>query len=325
MVELVRALWAELTPFGAVISAIVGANVIIIGLLIRLMSVMRNASQAQIDAIKVAHSEQKELFEQRLAWQREQLTQTEKRSEYEKSHLKDQIAQLKDALDRGGYSARNLASPHLQSGETAQIGSHVPTKIRRLVGNIENAASHAGSFKDPQWHWELARAHMASQQWDEAAFHLDIYCELLPDEYEGQFLRGVAHANKRGGLNDNVLALEAYDAAIEHSPDDWEAKGRALTYKGAMLKRLNRLDDAEAALLRARDFIKDLYDRVDNNYNLACIYAMKLNRTRLLAAVRELRQAPAYFGAYSGLIRAHMDDYFSNFRTDKEFIELVTH
>lgn len=59
--------------------------------------------------------------------------------------------------------------------------------------------------------------------------------------------------------------------------------------------------------------------REDIRYNLAGVYAMRGDRDRLLAEVRQLK------GSYHEIsnIRAHLNTYFANFAEDGEFLRAL--
>ena len=87
-----------------------------------------------------------------------------------------------------------------------------------------------------------------------------------------------------------------------------------------MLKRLNRVVEAESDLNLALSFADGGYELVDIKYNLACVYALKGERNKMLDMVRELKSQRRQIGA----IRFHLTDFFSKCSDDKEFLALLS-
>ena len=96
-------------------------------------------------------------------------------------------------------------------------------------------------------------------------------------------------------------------------------RARLFAYRGAMLKRLRRFDEAEWDLLFAQARAEREYEVNDIKYNLAGIYAMRGERDRLLTIVRELKQSPQSLAA----IRGHLDDYFRAYADDQAFLDAI--
>ena len=86
-----------------------------------------------------------------------------------------------------------------------------------------------------------------------------------------------------------------------------------------MLKRLNRLDEAEADLLFAESLASAPYEVSDIKYNLAGVYALRRDRNKMMEVVAQLRSRPNQLAG----IRAHLDDYFANYAHDPEFLALI--
>lgn len=73
-------------------------------------------------------------------------------------------------------------------------------------------------------------------------------------KWDDFYIRGVNLANSRGGDGKNLAALRAYNEAIALAPADLEnnTRSRLHAYRGAILKRLGRLDEAEHDLALAQ-------------------------------------------------------------------------
>ena len=166
----------------------------------------------------------------------------------------------------------------------------------------------------------VAKALMAERRWAEAAEYFDRYVRRVDADWEVHFARGVAHANSRGGASSDLAALRAVSEAVALAPADAKTNfvARLFSYRGAMAKRLGRLDQAEADLLLARRRATAKYETTDIAYNLAGIYALAGRTTEALAELRQLRN----LGGIE-LVRGHLDDYFRTLRENPEFQQIT--
>ena len=168
---------------------------------------------------------------------------------------------------------------------------------------------------------ELAHAALARGQWLEAAGRLQPYLDANPDDWSEWFAQAAAYANTRGGVETDAAALEACDRALESMPADVDRslQARLRSYRGGMLKRLGRLQEARVELERARDLaLEGSYEADDINYNTAAIYALEDDREKTLAALREIQDS-----SYLDAVRAHRNDYFSSLAGYGPFEELI--
>jgi hypothetical protein len=92
-------------------------------------------------------------------------------------------------------------------------------------------------------------------------------------------------------------------------------KARLYTYRGAMLKRLNRLDEALSDFLLAQRWATEPYETMDNQYNLACIYAMLKEKPKMMECISNLSFAPQYLHSIK---HSH---YFKNYHNDPDFLD----
>lgn len=96
-------------------------------------------------------------------------------------------------------------------------------------------------------------------------------------------------------------------------------QARLFAYRGAILKRLNRLNEAEADLnIAQRNTIAD-YERMDVAYNLACVYALTHRRDEMLKQIRLIGGSRRYLNA----VQAHIDDYFAAYKNDPDLLNLI--
>lgn len=167
---------------------------------------------------------------------------------------------------------------------------------------------------------EAAHGLMASGDWPGAAQYFDRYVVLEPDNWDAQFSRAVAHANSRGGTETNLASLRAYNDAIALRPSDTDTNlvARLFSYRGAILKRLERLPEAEADLHIAEGLATEDYEMNDIRYNLACVYAMTGRKAEALALIHSLEGTP-----FIGAIHGNRLLYFTALQDDPEFVEMV--
>lgn len=95
-------------------------------------------------------------------------------------------------------------------------------------------------------------------------------------EWEDYYLRGVNLANSHASRETDLQALQAYSAAIALAPDSLtpNLRSRLFAYRGAMLKRLGRLEEASQDLELAQRWATEDKEINDALYNRACVAAM---------------------------------------------------
>ncbi len=297
---------AELQPYFAAVGALFG--VATRGFVVRIALLIRDAEKQRTAIV-----------EERLTSTQEDLARTEKWSEREKQQLTAENEGLRrklaDALSRSGVTMHALASG--ASLEQAQETIHAT--VGDLLRRMESAERASGGIGHPAWHLELAKGYMAKRDWGKAALHFDTYVEFDPTDSEIQFSRGVAHANAR---TDTLSSLRAYNEAIAFAPAslDDNMRARHFAYRGAMLKRMDRLAEAESDLKLALSIASRDYEIHDIKYNLAAVYAMWGKRAEMMACVEELKGHDRELAA----IRYHLKDYFARFASDPEFLAIVS-
>jgi tetratricopeptide (TPR) repeat protein len=96
-------------------------------------------------------------------------------------------------------------------------------------------------------------------------------------DWEDYYLRGVHLANSRAGVEANMAALRAYSEAIALAPTSLPQNtfSRLYAYRGAILKRLRRLDEAESDVALAQRWATEDREIEDAAYNRACVLALK--------------------------------------------------
>lgn len=139
--------------------------------------------------------------------------------------------------------------------------------------------------------------------------------------WEVHDLEAVSYANQRDPTAD-VLALRSIERALALRPDlpDPTRIGRLHVHRAALLKRLDRLDDAEAALSETRSLWAGTPAEADAWYNLACIYAMTSRREAMLDALFATR------GDVDAVarVRSHLGDYFEQYARDRSLLAFLS-
>jgi tetratricopeptide (TPR) repeat protein len=240
-------------------------------------------------------------------------------------HLLERLsAQLRGQMDRAGLSAEELARGRRFSSIPETVRGPIITSLNQLSELMQTLrareAPPAGSAIDPAAILTLAFGLAGRGLWREAAETYTQYTDRVPGHWLAQFLRGVAFVNTRDGPAENLAALRAYNEAIAFAPPDIDPNTRArlFGYRGAVLKRLGRLEEAEADLLIAQRHAVQDYEVDDVWYNLSGVYALRGDRDGMLAAVRKIRDVGTL-----GSIRAHLDDYYAQFQDDPELLRML--
>lgn len=300
-----------LQPYAVLVSAIF--SVAALGFLV---NILRLSREAAADRIKV--------FEDRLAGAKEERERDEKWYTREKERLERELAESRTQIEKL-LAGAGLDLSALALGEGLRtLTDDLKRQVNVLTEELEKRLSALPPSLDDaraKAQLSIAKGNMAVGKWGRAAAQLDEYSIHEAPDWEAQFSRGVAHANARRGPASDIAALRAYNDAIALAPPDMERDYRARlhAYRGAILKRLRRLDEAAADLTIARQLATATYEVVDIQYNFACVFAMRGDRPAMLQAVRQLAGAPNYLAA----IRAHLHDYFDQYRDDPELLALI--
>lgn len=138
--------------------------------------------------------------------------------------------------------------------------------------------------------------------------------------WEDFYIRGVNLANSRGGDEKNLAALRAYNEAIALAPGELDRgnRSRLHAYRGAVLKRLARLDEAEHDLLLAQKWAAEPREIEDADYNMACVMAMGGRADEAITLVRKLISMNR---RWANILRG--SPYFENLAGNKSFAALI--
>ena len=237
--------------------------------------------------------------------------------------IEEQTERLKQAVTEARIDMESLAAGALDNAPL-----EVRAALRDLLGELADNNEARGQA-DPRAYGvnertalEVGKALMAEHRWSEAAKYFDEYTQANPDDWEAQRSRGIAHAMSRQGTSTDLASLKAYNQAIAVAPRslDLNTRARLITYRAAMLKRLGRLQEAEADLLLAMQKATGELEKRDIRYNLAGVYALQQKREKVIELVRSLVGCSREMD----YIRRHVKDYFSFLSGDAEFLALIS-
>lgn len=236
----------------------------------------------------------------------------------------DLSVELGRRLDANGLGLADLVAGRSIADLSRDARVEIERLLERVTKGVEQIERTAvGPGEDglsAEAQFEIARGLLADRRWLEAANHLESYANARPDDWEAHFSRGVALANSRSAEDANRKALRAYNDALAYLPDQereiWLP--RVLAYRGAMLKRLGRLDEAESDLLLAKRATNNPMEKHDIDYNLAAVYAMTGESEQAMELLSSLRGTQ-----WMSAVHAHADDYFESLADEPEFGKLL--
>lgn len=280
-----------------------------------------NLAKLASDAAK----EKAAVLEERVKASNENAERIEKWSAKKDADHLAEVERLRKALSDAGITtsleARD-AAPNLTE-ELKKIIDFRLNELRALVLKEEVKTNTLNSNVALQ----LGRGYMATGQYELASNYLGEYVESNPGDWEAQFARGVALANIRGGRTTDLAAVRCYNEAITFAMEPDSSfqeinRSRLFIYRGAILKRLGRLDEAKQDILLGKRIASDPYEQSDAAYNLACVYALEHDESQLLRELGEARDLEQHHYVYS-CITAHMDDYFNTYARNKRFLDAL--
>ncbi|MBK8036825.1 MAG: hypothetical protein IPK22_06755 [Verrucomicrobiaceae bacterium] len=297
----------DIQGYATIVGTVVGLGTL--GFLMNFIREQREQMKAHLEVLR-----------ERLKAVEEDRDRTEKWGKREQEKLAAENAKLQAdlqmALKDSGITLESL----LMGRRVEDVSAKLQHAIESLMQKAQLLESRTSTSSDPEWHLALAQGFMAQRNWLEAAQHLEVYSSLRPEDHEAHFSRGVAYANTRHGADTNLKALRAYNEAIAlldiQTDKNWKA--RCYVYRGAMLRRLGRLDEAEGDLLLAQKLAIADYERQDTTYNLFMLYALKERRSEMLDCLRSIRSR----GHLQG-IRSHLRDSLAPYANDHEFLDLL--
>jgi hypothetical protein len=277
--------------------------------------------------VRETAKERTALMELRLDGAKEELARSEKYSAQEQGRLREELnhsqEQLNAALSKEGLGPQALALGRDLRDAAEEARKNVLSLVDEMQEKLRAYKDEKGQSMEGEegWSLSLARGEMATGRLSNAAALFDDYTLHADATWDIHFARAVAHANAREGASSNLAALRAYNEALALAPDDLDVdlRSRLHGYRGAILKRMGRLAEAQSDLLLALKIAMSREERHDALYNIAGVYALLEDRGRMLESVAALHDDENYKGA----IRAHLSDYFAAYQHDTELLALL--
>jgi tetratricopeptide (TPR) repeat protein len=283
--------------------------------------------QNRIDTIDKATG----IFERTVKHQETDINRLYKTNEKlvkERLDKEEELAKLKIELDnrlrQQGVTLENLAlgqRPDYTNSEAKaidELSQQMKDLVHQLKTLVPQEIQNDKIISDTQL--TLAKAQMAKGNSGEAADNFEQYTSTTEASWEVYFSKAVNLANLREGRKSNQASVKAYNDTINVLPSeiDKNIKARVFGYRGAILKRLNRLDEAEGDLNIAIKYASNEYEIDDINYNLACVYALQGNKEKMLSSLYKIKSKINFQS-----IKYHLDDYFIKFKDDSDFSALL--
>lgn len=309
----------SLETLGPYLSAFAAAGTVgVLGFLLNFVRTFRDAYSEQLRALEAqsaAAARQREVTEERLKLAEENLQRTKDWHATEAAALKGRIEEL---LSGSPSSVGAIVA----SGGSIQLPSELRDTLTTILNTVREARQAAGPepSRDPDYFLEIAKGFAATDQWLDAAEYYQEYLRFKPRDWEVHFLRAVALSNSRQGHDTNLEALLSLNSAIALVPWDIDRNlhARLYAYRGADLKRLGRLEEAESDLLLARRWATADYEISDITYNLACVHALAGRRAEMFVELKALLSDSRWKTALQAKTA-----YFKHFLKDPEFRELI--
>jgi len=297
----IQQFFKDIQPILALVSALL--SVTVIGFIIKLTLFMKEALSQRVEALKDKNA----VTEERRLKELEDRVRVEK----ERDEPKHKLAAI---LEREEITVPSLVANPMLTGMREEVADAVRSMLLEMQ---KVGTATAPEMENPDDYLELAKASTIAGNWLSAARHYDEYVRVHGENWEVHFLRAVAYSNARRGKTTDLASLKAYGDAIVLIPEglDLNTRARFYTYRGAMFKRLGRLDEALADLLLAQKWASESNEVVDNQYNLACVYAMQKDKKNMMQCLAQLTLAPQYKHAI------RHSPYFKNFREDEDFLD----
>ncbi len=136
-------------------------------------------------------------------------------------------------------------------------------------------------------------------------------------DWEDYVIQGANLANLRGGQLYDLEALRAYSEAIALIPAELSnnTRARLYTYRGAMFKRLRRLEEAQQDLILAEMWAEEAAEVNDVLYNLASVAALSGKHAEAITLLQKLLARDA---GWLSIIENHTE-YFGTLMDEPDF------
>jgi tetratricopeptide (TPR) repeat protein len=293
-------------------------NLVLLTFLINFFKTYREIAKEREDLIK----EQKNLSDVRTQIAKDELALVDRQNKQlisEKDILQDQLTEIlkSEGVDKSFILDNGL----LKSLKTDFIKKveDLTTKLEKIDKTVEKNGDKI--VIDGSYHLSIGNGYIVNKEWEKATYHLGLASQVYPQDSNIHFTRGVCYANIRGGIDSDRKSIEAYSQAIIYLSDEKkETRNKAYIYRGAMYKRLGKLDEAENDINFGLSNTGSKHIKADGLYNLACIHSMKNDKENLLEVIKLIKQTDS---SYLSAIKYHFMDYFRNFKDDDAFKKAI--
>lgn len=295
-----------------------GINLVLLKFLINFFKTYREIAKEREDLIK----EQKNLSDTRTQVAKDELAYTDRQNKQligEKEVLQKQLTEIlkSQGVDKS-FLLDNSALKNLTDDFRGKV-DNLTSKLEKIE-LVVNQSSHE-EIIDGSYHLSVGNGYIISKDWEKATYHLDLASQAFPSDSNIHFTRGVCYANIRGGVETDRRSVDAYSKAIVYLPSiEKETRNKAYIYRGAMFKRLGKLDEAECDIRFGLSYTLNKHFKADGLYNLACIHAMRNEKEDLLSVIQTIKQTDI---SYLSVIKYHFSDYFRDFKDDVDFKKLI--
>lgn len=300
----------QIKPYIDIFSMIV--NLTILGVIIKIFSMIR-----------IAYKEKEETLRTRIEKIEDDLNRTEKWANREKEKLQEEKNQYKNKLNELLKNAKIDDNPIEFLNSLNNIELSIKNEISLLMDKIDNLENKNNSEEiDVDYHLSLADGYVVKNEWEKAAYHYDIAITKINDNWNLHFKRGISHANTKKDRDSFYKALQSYSNAIIFIPDeiDNNVKARLYIYKGAMLKRLQRYQEAIVNIKYGQEIAEDAYEILDSYYNLGGIYAIQNKIEELVKVVNYLKINSE---AYLNVLINYILEWAPKVLQDKRIIKIL--
>lgn len=248
----------------------------VLGFIIRFSIIMKNSFK-----------EKEDILLKRIDSIQDDLNRTEKWANRKEEDLIKEKNEIQNKLD----SILKDANIDLQTYNILEVVTNVNSEFKKSIKELAEKIEYLHFDKTDNninLNLSMAKAFAANEDWIKAAEQFEIVTKSKNDSWELYFSQGIAFANSRLSDLSNLKSLQSYSSAIAFLPKniDQNTKARLFIYRGALLKRLNRLHEAESDIKIGLKYANSSYEINDGLYNLACVYAM-LNRKKDFLEIKD--------------------------------------
>lgn len=311
----------SLQPYISLVNAII--SVAVLTTIFNLIKTHRENINERINTLKDRLDGSKEDSERKDKWFLREKEQLEKEKREKETALLFLQTQLDEVLKREGITFEKLALGQTLKDSTNEVKVLIEDLSVKMLEQVKLLApiSYREDAIIADSQLTLAKAQMAKGDLNDAATNFEYYTSSKDASWEVYLSKAVTLANLRGGDKSNQESIRAYNDTINFLPKnvDPNMRARVFGYRGGILKRLNRLDEAEADLNIAIKSASAPREIDDIYYNFACVYAMQGKKEKMLSYISKISNKQILRD-----IKSHIHDYFKQFETDNEFVAALS-